>query len=360
MSKNIIVYDFFAAQGGAEFFTKKVAELFKADIATGYIDSNQFDTSTLESFNVRNLDLFTGNNVIRYFNLNFGFSRFGHKSSQYENIILSGNHALSAASTIKNANVIYYCHTIPRFAYDLYDYYFCKMGLLKKIQFYFFCKYIRWNFNRNIKYVDKFICNSNNVKKRIKVHTGHDAEVIYPPVDIQDYTFIKQGDYYLSTARLEDHKRVELIVKAFISMPDKKLVVASGGTLLEPLKELAKNSSNIYFTDWIKKERLVELMGECIASIYIPIDEDFGISPVESMAAGKPVIGVNEGGLKETIIHNETGYLCDTDLKISSLCDAVEYLNPERALLMKEQCITNSHCFSVENFTDDFDSILPK
>jgi glycosyltransferase involved in cell wall biosynthesis len=228
------------------------------------------------------------------------------------------------------------------------------MNIMKRIAFKAFCKYIRWDFNRNIKYVDKFVCNSKNVQTRIKKYTGYDAEVIYPPVDIQDYKFIKQGDYYLSTARLEDHKRVELIVRAFMEMPDKKLVVASGGLLLEPLKELAKEAKNISFTGWTTKNELVKLMGECIASIYIPIDEDFGISPVESMAAGKPVIGVNDGGLKETITNGKTGILCPTNIEIHDVINAINEITPTKALSMRVNCEESCRNFSVEKFKSSF------
>ena len=94
---------------------------------------------------------------------------------------------------------------------------------------------------------------------------------------------------------------MDLIVKAFKKMPDKRLVVVSGGADMPGIKQIAEESPNIEVLGWISEARLCDLMGRCIATIYIPRDEDFGISPVESMAAGKPVIGVQEGGLLETV-----------------------------------------------------------
>ena len=75
------------------------------------------------------------------------------------------------------------------------------------------------------------------------------------------------------------------------------------------LERLANKAKNIKFVGIISDTHLKDLLSRCIATIYIPIDEDFGMSPVESMAAGKPVIGVAEGGLLETIVHKETGFL---------------------------------------------------
>jgi len=358
MKKNVILYDFFAGQGGAEFFTQKFSQLFSSEITAGYVNYDNFKGSNIDEFKIHSLNLYLKSPVLRYLYLNWGFSKYGEKVKGYDSVVLSGIHTLSAARNISNAQIIYYCHTIPRFAYDLYDYYYNEMNFMKRIAFRAFCKYIRWDFNRNIKHVDQFICNSVNVKNRIKEHTGFDATVVYPPVDIQDYKFIKQGDYYLSTARLEDHKRVELIIRAFLEMPEKKLIVVSGGLLFEPLKELAKEAKNITFTSWITKNELVKLMGECIASIYIPIDEDFGISPVESQAAGKPVIGVNEGGLKETIIDGETGMLCASTINSDALKEAVNQLTPEVALSMREQCEQNCQRFSVEHFVQSCQQLL--
>ena len=296
--------------------------------------------------------------TLRYFYLNYAFKKFGRSLSKYDAVLLSGNHALSAALSIKGAKIIYYCHTVPRFAYDLYDYYKQSMGKIARIKFYFFCHYIRWDFNYKAKRVDYFLCNSENVRQRIKKFTGMDAEVVYPPVDIQDYRFIEKGTFYLSTARIEGHKRVELVVEAFMEMPDKKLVVASGGGQLAYLKALAKGCHNIVFVGWLTKDDLVEMVGRCIATIYIPMDEDFGISPVESMAAGKPVIAVDEGGLRETISDGVTGILCNKNIIKPSLIDAVNRMSPEVALSMKEKCEQSSQRFSVEYFKKSFQAAL--
>jgi glycosyltransferase involved in cell wall biosynthesis len=149
---------------------------------------------------------------------------------------------------------------------------------------------------------------------------------------------------------LEDYKRVDMIVKAFLRMPDKKLIVTSGGSELAHLKRIADNAPNIVFTGWVNEDRLRELVGRAIATIYVPIDEDFGMSPVESMAAGKPVIGVAEGGMLETVVQAETGTLIPGELSPEKVAHAVHKLTPARALEMREVCENRAAAFHPDRF----------
>jgi len=99
-------------------------------------------------------------------------------------------------------------------------------------------------------------------------------------------------------------------------------------------------------------------MGNAIASIYIPIDEDFGMSPVESMASGKPVIGVREGGLLETVIHGETGLLVSPDPSEEDLIKAVREMGAKTALGMRGICEARARRFTKEIFVDEISAVL--
>jgi glycosyltransferase involved in cell wall biosynthesis len=180
--------------------------------------------------------------------------------------------------------------------------------------------------------MDKIFANSKNVQVRLKRYLGVDSEVLYPPVNIERFKWLSDGDYFLSTARLEPLKRVDLIVEAFKQMPDEKLVVTSGGSQLDNLKKLAGDAPNIEFTGWVSEARLAELVGHCKATIYIPKDEDFGMSPLESQAAGKPVVGVDEGGVAETVLHGRNGLLIRTPPSPSRICEAVREFGAAREL----------------------------
>jgi len=132
--------------------------------------------------------------------------------------------------------------------------------------------------------------------------------------------------YFLSFARLSSIKRVDRIVAAFQKMPEEKLILTYGKN--DPEKEKIfqmiegyKNISAICSPD---DGELRQLIQEATATIYVPVDEDFGMSPVESMSCGTPVIGVNDGGLKETIIDGKTGILIHPDCKPSDIAEAVQ------------------------------------
>ncbi|MCX5882479.1 MAG: glycosyltransferase, partial [Deltaproteobacteria bacterium] len=184
------------------------------------------------------------------------------------------------------------------------------------------------------------------------------AIVIHPPVDTERFCWMGQKDYYVSLARLENFKRVDLIVKAFRQMPEKKLEVTSSGSEMERLKRLASDAPNIHFTGWQTEAQLCRWIGNAIAAIYIPMDEDFGMSPVESMAAGKPVIGVAEGGLLETVVPNQTGILLKPPPTVDAIMAAVHDLTPKRALEMRSACETRARLFTREIFIEKMQRVI--
>ena len=135
-------------------------------------------------------------------------------------------------------------------------------------------------------------------------------------------------------------------------MPDKNLVITSGGTEREKLMALADGARNISFTDWVCEEELIELTGFCKAVIYVPSDEPFGITPVEAMAAGKPVIGVASGGLLETVTDGETGVLINGAPTVATICEAVcRVIEMDEATTIKA-CQARATLFSEEVFLE--------
>ena len=145
-------------------------------------------------------------------------------------------------------------------------------------------------------------------------------------------------------------------------MPDKKLIIASGGPMAGWVKEQIKtrNLTNITYEGIVSDERLGELVGNCIAGIMIPVNEDAGITQCEIMAAGKPVIGVNEGGLKETVIDGKTGVLIKENPELDDVIKAVQNMTPELALSMKEASIAQAKKFDSSVFFHKMDEELKK
>ena len=100
------------------------------------------------------------------------------------------------------------------------------------------------------------------------------------------------------------------------------------------------------------------MFGSCLAGIYIPVDEDFGLVPVELMAAGKPVIGVDEGGLKETIIDGETGILLPSNPKLEDLSLAVSQLESENTSSQRKICQDRAKLFTMDKFITKMQELL--
>ncbi|TAI66397.1 glycosyltransferase [Bradyrhizobium sp. Leo170] len=194
------------------------------------------------------------------------------------------------------------------------------------------------------------VANSENVRGRIQRFLGRDSIVVYPPCDTEGFAFAEPQGYYLSTARLVALKRVDRIIDAFRALPGKQLVVASGGDDAEALRRRAAEAPNIRFVGWTGERELRSLVAGAVATIYVPKDEDFGMSPVESMAAGKPVIGVAEGGLLETVLDGETGLLLPAGFTAEDIAAAVDWLTAPRALSMRRACEARAAQFTRARF----------
>ena len=209
-----------------------------------------------------------------------------------------------------------------------------------------------------LKRMDVIVVNSHNVRKRVKKYFNLDAHVVYPPCETNKFKWIGQENYYLSMARLDPLKRIDILIKAFAKMPKKKLVIASGGPQEEALKQLAIGNENISFTGPVDDEQLSRLVGNSIATLYIPKDEDFGMSAVESMSAGKPVVGVAEGGLLESVIDGETGSLIQGDPTPDNVMNAICDMSADRARIMREACEKRAQFFRKEVFLENMRKIM--
>lgn len=263
------------------------------------------------------------------------FAQFPKSSPPFT--IFSGSLAPMAHSRISGPKILY-CHTPPRILFDQKRFYLKRQNRLKRPLYEAFL----WNFERAFaraaRSMDIIAANSQNVASRLGNYLQLDSVVVHPPVRTADFPWLGQEGFYLSTARVDQLKRVEIIVEAFLGMPDKQLVVVSGGSELERVTTMAQGRENIRILGWVDQDTLRQLTGSCLATIYIPRDEDFGISPVESMAAGKPVIGVAEGGLLETVLENRTGFLLPANPTAHQVSEAVAAMTPEKALSMRGAC----------------------
>lgn len=355
------MHDTFLYKGGGERLILMMGKVLEADIASGFFSRGSFDLRK-EGFTGKMIPLSSEvfKKWFRHLKLKWAFVLKTRFIREYDTVIFSGDCISAVRNCSKNTKKIYYCHTPPRYIYDLHSLYLEKLPVYMRPFFRLWCKIFKYLYERDISKMDIIITNSENTKRRIKEFLGYDAVILYPPVDTQKFKYISQKNYFLSFARLADAKRVDRIVEAFQKLPDQKLIIIYGKN--DPQREkifsMLSQSSNIECITLEDNDELYRYLGEARASIYIPVDEDFGMSPVESMAAGKPVIGVDEGGLKESIIPEKTGILIPEGAPLSELVEAIEKMTPELALSLRENCQNRAQDFSLASFSQKLHTII--
>jgi len=200
--------------------------------------------------------------------------------------------------------------------------------------------------------VDQFIANSKYVAKRIKKYYRRDSLVINPPVDVDRfYVSDKVGDYYLIVSRLRPYKRVDLAITAFnkLGLP---LVIIGTGEEEGRLRAMA--GPNIKFLGNLSDQEVVKHLSSARAFIH-PQEEDFGITPVEAMASGRPVIAYGAGGALETVIPGETGVLFD-EQSWESLADTVIHF--QAAQFNPSAIRQQAEKYSLNNFKEQIKMVI--
>lgn len=270
--------------------------------------------------------------------------------SKYDLIISSSHAVAKGVKTKKDQLHICYCHSPMRYAWDEADYYLSEAKLnrgLKGLAAKITLKYLRkWDL-KSANNVNDFIANSNHIAKKIKRIYNRDADVIYPPVDVNRFSLVtKKEDFYLTASRLVPYKRIDLIVDAFANMLDKKLIVIGSGP--EKEKILAKATPNVDVIGYQDFESLRDYMQKAKAFVFAA-EEDFGIIIVEAMACGTPVIAGNYGGTAESVINGVTGILFEKQ-SVDSIVDAVKKFDLISHSINYKTIRNHSENFSRENF----------
>ncbi|MFA7301062.1 MAG: glycosyltransferase [Candidatus Shapirobacteria bacterium] len=154
---------------------------------------------------------------------------------------------------------------------------------------------------------DAALCNSTTTQNRLQKYLNIDSTIINPGIDTKYFTPINKptNDYFLVVGRLVPHKSVDYVVKTFLNL-NQKLIIVGSGREQNKLKNMAKNSNNIIFTGQVDNRKLLSLYQNCTALIC-PQFEDFGIISLEAQSCGRPIIYFNNGGIAETNINNTTG-----------------------------------------------------
>lgn len=347
--KVALVHDFLTQNGGAE----KVLESFKgvyteAPIHVLFSDKKKF----AHMFNGADIkDSFLQNYpfILSKYRWYLSFMPAAIESMDFSkyDVVLSSVSAFGKGVITQPETVhICYCHTPTRYLWSDAQNYLKELKapwLVKKYLPLLMNKLRVWD-KMAAERVDYFIANSYTVQERIWKYYNRPSEVIYPPVQVSKFKIAdKVGDYFLAGGRLVNYKKFDLIIQAFnrLGLP---LYIYGSGPEEKKLKEMAK--SNVKFLGRVSNEDLLKIYGEALAYIQ-PQLEDFGITAVESMACGRPVIAYAKGGSLETVKEGLSGtFFKHQDW--ASLADAVIKFKPEDydPVAIREY----SKRFSEENF----------
>lgn len=283
--------------------------------------------------------------------------------SGYDVVISSSYCVAKGVLTGPDQIHISYVHSPVRYAWDLQYQYLREAGLthgLKSKIARLIMHYMRIWDTRTSNGVDYFIANSHFIARRIWKCYRREAEVIYPPVDVDKFTFCdKKEDFYLTASRMVPYKKMDLIVEAFSKMPDKQLIVIGQGPDFNKIKKLA--GPNVKLMGYQPDSVLQDYMQRAKAFIFAA-EEDFGITPVEAQACGTPVIAYGKGGSLETVrgygeMEKPTGIFFSNQ-KIQDLVDAVSYFEEISQDITAKDCRENAEKFAISVFRKRFSDFV--
>lgn len=280
-------------------------------------------------------------------------------------LVISSSHAVAKGVLTGPDQVhISYVHSPIRYAWDLQHQYLEQSHLTHGLRSAFarvVLHYIRnWDI-RTSNSVDHFLSNSEFIARRIKKVYQRDAQVIFPPVDVDSFELSeKKDDFYLTASRLVPYKKIDLIVEAFSRMPDKKLVVIGDGPQMSIVR--AKAGPNVEVMGFQPFNVLHDHMRRAKAFVFAA-EEDFGIAPVEAQACGTPVIAYGKGGALETVRDlsqsRPTGIFFN-EQTTQAIMAAVAVFEREGRRFSPRECRANAERFSASNFRERFTAAVEK
>lgn len=265
--------------------------------------------------------------------------------SDYDLVFTTSSACAKGVITRPGVVNICYCYTPTRYLWDLYhDYTRKRQG---RIFIAGMAHWLRMWDRMAADRVDHFLAISEEVAGRIRRHYRRDSEVIYPPVDVDRVApnGREPEDFYLVVSRLVAYKRVDLAVEAANRLK-KRLLVVGEGPERKHLASLA--GPTVEILGHLDDERVADLYARCRALVF-PGFEDFGITPVEAQAAGRPVVAYARGGAAETVIDGKTGVLFPAQ-RIEDLMIAIRRC--EQTVFNPDVCRRNAERFDRRIFSD--------
>lgn len=359
--RTAIFHNYFDSIGGGEKLALSLARELKADIITTDIDHRLVEKAGYGTDNIISIGKTIKIPGLKQISASFLFARCDF-SGKYDNFILTTDWPVFAAK--KHKPNMLYCHSTARPFYGFYDIFYKSMPFYKKPLFYVWVKLHRFFYEKYLNHVGLFIANSVNIQEKIRKYIKRESVVIYPFVETSKYESAasekkqskQKNDFWLSVNRLYPEKRVELQLEAFRKLPDERLVIVGGYAKGDHSEEYAKKLKkgtppNIEIRGFVSEKELIGLYSGCKGLLTTAMDEDFGMTAIEAMAAGKPVVAANEGGYKESVVHGITGLLVEPEVpKIISAIKKISENLAKDSSFYREACMKNARKYDIKNF----------
>ena len=347
-----IFLDYIGAIGGGERVALMLARALKGDIITTDVSQEAVRYLGYGDVRIRRLGRTVKIPPLKQISASIMFWRCDF-SKEYDFFIFSGNWSHYAAR--RHHPNLWYCYTPVRAFYDLKEFMISRQP--NAVMNFLAALWIRTHSlfdQRSVKNLDCIVAISTTVQRRIKDYYNRSSEVIYPPVDTSRFRCKEYGDFWLSVNRIYPEKRIDLQFEVFRELPEERLVVVGGyaegdhasryyETLISDIPD------NVEMRSAVSEMELIDLYARCKGLICTAQDEDFGLTPVEAMASGKPVVAVDEGGFLETIVNGVTGFLVPASR--DELARGVRAISKDPAIY-REACMARAKEFDTAIFQD--------
>jgi glycosyltransferase involved in cell wall biosynthesis len=342
-----LIHDYLNQYGGAERVLEALHQLYpEAPVYTSVYDADAMPAH-FRSWDIRTSwmqRLPFWRRLFREYFLLYPSAFESFDLAEYDLVLSSSSAFAKGVIAPPSATHVCYCHTPMRFAW-LTDVYVEREQIwwpLRLVLAVLLTHLRMWDVSSAPR-VDHFIANSRAVAGRIRRFYGREATVIPPPVDLPPYCDVAPGEYYLTGGRLVPYKRIDLVIRACNAL-QVRLKIFGGGRDRAALEAIA--GPTIEFLGQVGEDERRALFAGCRAFIF-PGEEDFGITPLEAMAAGRPVIAYAAGGALDSVVEGLTGRFFH-EQSVEALCAAIDASRAERyqSLAIRR----HAECFSREIF----------
>ncbi len=353
-----IFHDYFSFIGGGEKLVLTLARHLKADVITTDVNRDLVSCMGFDDVHIISLGALTKIMPLKQIQASWKFATCDFRG-KYDFYIFSGNWAHYAAR--RHHPNLFYCHTPVRVFYDQRSRMIkSQKNPLAKLALILWTashrKLDRWSMHS----VERIATNSENTARRIREYLGRDCTIVYPPCDTSKFHYTNDEKFWLSVNRLYPEKRIETQLRAFANMPEEKLVIVGNSGIGDHSVAYAKKireslPPNVQLISDMPESVLIDYYGRCRGLVTTAMDEDFGLTVVEAMASGKPVIAVGEGGYLESVLDGKTGVLISC--KENEIVKAVKMIDAD-PLRYKDACLARSKKFDVDAFFYGIDALI--